>query len=295
MSAGADRSVSESAPPPAASPLILAYHRISSRPLPSGTWVFPRQLAAQLDALDRAGARFLAPDGIGCDGAAAGPPGVLLSFDDATADLHAHRSLLVRRGLRPVVFVPADLIGRRNDWEWSIPGRRTRHLHERELRELAALGWEIGLHGATHRDLVACPDERLADELEGGRRRLEASCGRPVRWLSYPYGRVDARVAAAARAAGLQAAFVLAARSGEPGVGPRWRLPRRPVYCIDTPADVVAKWRDPQGSGMAGRWQLAKEEAAHAVGRWAVARWGAPAARSAVRGEADRRGDQAVG
>lgn len=295
MTAAAGRPFPPPPAPPSALPLVLAYHRISRVPLPAGTWVAPHRLAAQIEILIRSGRRFVAPDELGPDVAAPGAGGsILFSFDDGTADLHEHRRILSRRGIRPVVFVPADRIGRRNDWEWPVPGRRTRHLDGRELRELVDLGWEVGLHGATHADLVACPDERLAEELDGGRRRLEAACGAPVRWLSYPYGRVDGRVARAATDAGLEAGFVLGARSRCAAIEPRWRRPRRPVYCIDTAADVAAKADDPRGATLRGRWQLWKEQGAHAVGRWTVARFGDRLAASAPRRQPDGQSDQSV-
>ncbi len=237
-------------------PFTLCYHRISRRPLPAGTWVTPGQLEAHLSALQGAGAM------------------ARVTFDDATVDLHEHRQILIDLDITPLVFVPADLLGKRNSWEWGIPGRGTRHLTGAELRDLVDLGWEVGLHGASHRDLTRCDDRRLADELSGGRKRLEDVAGIPVRSLSYPYGRCDDRVVAAVRAAGLSAAYVLAANVGTDPL----RRPRRPVYCIDSVGDVLSKWRDPQGRTWAGRWQRWKEAAAHGVGRWTVAGLGSPAA-----------------
>lgn len=268
----ASRPANGTALPPDEYPLTLAYHRICRRPLLAGTWVHPAQLAAQLDALARAGARFTGADEVFAGATDPGDARVMVTFDDGTADVHEHREVLQRRGIRPVVFVPADRVGRTNDWEWPIPGRRTRHLDRNQLRELVALGWEIGLHGASHRALVGCDESELADELAGGRRRLAEACGRPVRWLSYPYGLVDGRVERAAGAAGLEAGFVMSAVSASSPAPSRWGLPRRPVYCIDAPGDVVAKWRDRTGAGAMGRWQLRKEAGAHAVGRWFAGR-----------------------
>jgi peptidoglycan/xylan/chitin deacetylase (PgdA/CDA1 family) len=243
---------------------VLLYHRLSERPLAAGTWVRPRMLAAQLDALRAAGWRALAADRwLRADGGTG--PGFLLTFDDGTDDLLAGRELLAARGVPAVVFVPADLLGRGNRWEWPLPGRRARHLAAAALRELAEAGWEVGLHGATHRDLVRCPDGELADELTGGRRRLEDRLGRAVRLLSYPYGRVDERVAAAARAAGFAAAFVVSAAPA--GLPDGMAIPRRPVYCVDTARSVLTKLRDPRGRTAAGRWELWKERGAHGVGR----------------------------
>jgi peptidoglycan/xylan/chitin deacetylase (PgdA/CDA1 family) len=245
-------------------PSVLLYHRISARPLPAGTWVRPRTLAAQLDALQAAGWQALDADRwLEAGGSTASD--FLITFDDGTDDLLWGRELLVSRSMPAVVFVPGDLLGRRNRWEWPLPGRRARHLDASALRDLADCGWEVGLHGATHRDLTRCRDQELEEELRGGRRRLEDRLGRTVRLLSYPYGRTDGRVAAAAQAAGFAAAFVVSAPAL--GIPERMAIPRRPIYCLDTARSVLIKLRDPQGQTAAGRWELWKERGAHGVGR----------------------------
>jgi peptidoglycan/xylan/chitin deacetylase (PgdA/CDA1 family) len=197
---------------------------------------------------------------------AAGDRRVLLTFDDGTADLHEHAGLLVARGCAGAVFVPSALLGRTNRWEWPLPGRATRHLTAGELGDLAAAGWEVGLHGATHRDLTRLAVRELDRELAGGRADLEDRLGRPVRWLAYPFGRTDARVVAAAVRAGFTAGFVL---TRAPAVGPHGLVRRRrPVYCADGPGDILVKLTDPRGRTVPGRWQLWKEGSAHALGRW---------------------------
>jgi hypothetical protein len=140
-------------PGPDARAPVLAYHRISRRPLLAGTWVAPARLGAQLDALQGAGLRPL-----DADAWLAAAAGFLVTFDDGTEDLLRHRALLESRGVPAVVFVPGDLLGRQNRWEWPLPTRRTRHLDAAALRSLAGAGWEIGLHGGRHRDLLRCDD-----------------------------------------------------------------------------------------------------------------------------------------
>ena len=266
--------------PAPVSATVLTYHRISERPLLAGTWVTPGQLAAHLDRLLAVGCRPLAPSDLSATGcveipaAVTGPsaesltvaPAFLITFDDGTEDLYRYRAVLAARGVTGVVFVPADLIGRCNRWEWPVPGRKTRHLAADQLDSLVQQGWEVGLHGGTHCDLTRLSAAGLHAELTDGRRRLAGDLGVPVRWLSYPYGRVDERVAAAALDAGLTAGFTLGTTA--PNVPAPMAQPRRPVYCIDTSADLVAKVSDPAGVTLAGRWQLWKESASHAVGRW---------------------------
>jgi peptidoglycan/xylan/chitin deacetylase (PgdA/CDA1 family) len=74
------------------------------------------------------------------------------------------------------------------------------------LRRLAASGMEIGFHTRRHDVLPALGDAELAEAMRVGRKELEDVVG-PLRTISYPHGLADARVAAAARAAGFEAGF----------------------------------------------------------------------------------------
>jgi peptidoglycan/xylan/chitin deacetylase (PgdA/CDA1 family) len=75
------------------------------------------------------------------------------------------------------------------------------------LRQLAASGVEIGFHTRRHDLLPTLGAEELEHALRDGRDELEQVAGRPLRTISYPHGGADARVAAAARAAGFDAGF----------------------------------------------------------------------------------------
>jgi peptidoglycan/xylan/chitin deacetylase (PgdA/CDA1 family) len=74
------------------------------------------------------------------------------------------------------------------------------------LRRLHASGLEIGFHTRRHDALPALGDAELAEAMRAGRSELEDVVG-PLRTISYPHGLADARVAAAARAAGFEAGF----------------------------------------------------------------------------------------
>jgi peptidoglycan/xylan/chitin deacetylase (PgdA/CDA1 family) len=80
------------------------------------------------------------------------------------------------------------------------------------LRRLVDSGAEIGFHTRRHDQLPPLSDEELAVALHVGRRELEDVVGQPLRTISYPHGKADQRVAAAARAAGFVAGF-----TGVPG------------------------------------------------------------------------------
>jgi peptidoglycan/xylan/chitin deacetylase (PgdA/CDA1 family) len=107
------------------------------------------------------------------------------------------------------------------------------------LRELSDRGVEIGSHTLSHPHLTSLTDVELARELRDSRERVAAELRRDCRYLAYPYGEYDARVGAAAEAAGYDAAFALAAPEG-PEMN-RYAVPRVGIYRGDGPARMALK------------------------------------------------------
>lgn len=141
---------------------------------------------------------------------------VALTFDDGYDGVARHAAPLLRAlGFRATIFVPSAFVGRRSDWDTALLGRRFRHLDAGALRDLAAGGFEIGSHGATHRDLRTLDDAALHAETAGSREALAEAAHRDLSEIvcyCYPFGRSDARV----RAAVVRAGFVAACGGGAP-------------------------------------------------------------------------------
>jgi peptidoglycan/xylan/chitin deacetylase (PgdA/CDA1 family) len=75
------------------------------------------------------------------------------------------------------------------------------------VRRMAQHGHEIGFHTLRHDPLPALADEALELAMRQGTDALEQAAGRPLRLISYPHGKADARVAAAADAGGFVLGF----------------------------------------------------------------------------------------
>jgi peptidoglycan/xylan/chitin deacetylase (PgdA/CDA1 family) len=137
---------------------------------------------------------------------------VAVTLDDGYKDsLYTAAPILLKYGIHFTVFVISAFV-RDDSREYLTPS---------ELRELAVLPTvTIGSHGATHRPLADCDDQTLRRELYGSRSRLEDITGKPVPFLSYPYGSVDRRVREAAARAGYVrggcSSFGINARSRDP-------------------------------------------------------------------------------
>jgi peptidoglycan/xylan/chitin deacetylase (PgdA/CDA1 family) len=143
-------------------------------------------------------------------------PLAFLTFDDGFADnACVVAPLLRRRGWTAQVFVlpPAVDAGRALDWPET---RARRAAHPRVMRSLdwhaaeamADAGFDFGSHTNNHGHLPRLGDEELRQELLDSRRRIAERLGR-CDMLAYPFGEWDARVVAAAAAAGYRLAFTL--------------------------------------------------------------------------------------
>jgi peptidoglycan/xylan/chitin deacetylase (PgdA/CDA1 family) len=164
---------------------------------------------------------------------------VAVTFDDAYRSvLELARPILERFGMPATVFAPTDGVDAARPLDW--PGIDQWHggPHERELtpmswadlRTLAAAGWEVGSHTATHPHLTQADDATLEDELRRSKATCEQHLRSPCESLAYPYGDVDARVVAATARAGYNAAAALPRRLSALGA---LQWPRIGVYRAD--------------------------------------------------------------
>jgi len=121
--------------------------------------------------------------------------GLVLTFDDAWADNHAHAlGPLGRHRLPATLYAPSRLLG--------TPGYMTRS----QMLEMDAGGVTIGAHSRTHPDLRGCSPHELECEVRGSKEDLEDLLGKPVTSFAYPTGLIDDRVVAAVEAAGFSSA-----------------------------------------------------------------------------------------
>lgn len=212
--------------------LVLCYHAVT------GHWEDP--LAVDAETLERQVKLLLAQRYIpvGAAAALANERRTLhVTFDDGFRSVASVLDVLERLGVPVTIFACARLA--EDGGQFLFPELRRRLPANRDelltlswgmLRDLAERGVEIGSHTMSHPHLPELPDDQLLAELRHSRERINDELGRPCRFLAYPYGQHDARVQAAARAAGYTAAFTLdpPARSFDP-----FAVPRVGVYGAD--------------------------------------------------------------
>jgi len=227
--------------PPLRDALVLGYHAISAR-WPCTLAVSPQALEEQLERVVRRGHRGVTLTEL-MTGRPRGPV-VVVTFDDAYRSVFELAFPILRRlGLPGTVFAPTGhMDGTPMSWPGIDGWQHTEHRAELtgctwdELSLLTQAGWEIGSHTRTHARLPALGDEPLADELLRSRQECEQRLSVPCLTLAYPYGDSDARVAAAARAAGYVATV-----GGPPSPGGPAHPLRADIYRKDDAWRVALK------------------------------------------------------
>ena len=191
--------------------VVLCYHAVSPE-WPAQMSVTPERFEQQLRLLVGRGYR----GATFAEAATARPHRrtLAVTFDDGLRSvLERAAPLLQELGLPATVFVATELVGLGEPMSWPGVERWVDGPHARELvplgwdelRGLQDRGWEIGSHTRTHARLLGVDHARLADELAGSRKRIEAELGQPCRTIAYPFGEADERVIAAAGDAGYDA------------------------------------------------------------------------------------------
>ena len=119
-----------------------------------------------------------------------GEKSVCITFDDGCeTDLISAAPVLKELGFGATSYITVEFLEK--------PG----YMSHEQVRELRALGFEIGCHSLTHAYLTDVDDQRLDEETAGAKDRLEQIAGVRVDHFSCPGGRWDARVMRAVKQA----------------------------------------------------------------------------------------------
>ncbi len=210
---------------------VLAYHKVDDRFELGLTNVRPKSFERQIGSIVGQGYRItsgLEPPGSG--------KSVCLTFDDGYDCFHRNVvPTLASFGAKAIVFVITDFVGKTNSWDVRLSYRPFRHMTAEQIREVAGLGFEVGSHSCSHRDLTRLEPDILKNELTSSKKFLEDLTGNEVDAFSFPFGRYNRITAEAAFAAGYRRLFGLGSVSRE-GV-----IARMPVYSIDSAGAVLRR------------------------------------------------------
>lgn len=177
---------------------ILVYHYIRAATpgdqLGFKLSVTPSDFAAQMDWLAANGYHPITLGELdaylsGARGLPARP--IVLTFDDGYADFYTSAlPVLLARDFRAVAYVVSGFIG------------RSGYMNADQVLMADRQGIEIGSHTVDHVDLTRQSNGGVEYQLTTSKVTLERLLGHPVLSFCYPYGKVNAPVAAAVAAAG---------------------------------------------------------------------------------------------
>ena len=180
-------------------PTVLMYHAVVDDVENPFVSVRPADFAAQLQALRRAGRRFVTMDTVAAacrDGAALPPDAVCVTFDDGNLDnLEVALPVLERLDIPATIYVATALCeAEQNNGTMCSPA------------QIATLARHplitIGGHGHRHVRLARLSPEEAALDIVEGKRRLEDWCRVAPRHFAYPFGSNNPAVREAVREAG---------------------------------------------------------------------------------------------
>lgn len=173
---------------------IIAYHKVSEKKEAGLTTVSPSVFEKQISWLANAGYRSISFNDLYTAEPLPEKP-VIITFDDGYDCIHRYAvPVLSVYGFTAVVYIITGFIGKYSTWEAVKWQQKYKHLTAGQIRELHALGFEIGSHGQTHRFLPALPGEEIRKEATESRKFLEDLTGGRIFSFCYPYGRYTSRV-----------------------------------------------------------------------------------------------------
>jgi peptidoglycan/xylan/chitin deacetylase (PgdA/CDA1 family) len=187
--------------------LVLCYHGVAPDPLHGE--VTPEALRAHLSFVASRGYRWATfTEAVRCGEA---EKVAAITFDDGIASAVEHGlPVLERLGTPGTMFLTVTMLG----WGGRVDGPGAVRLAEG--------GWEIGSHTMTHPVLTNVDDATLHQELAESKGALDQLIGVACTAVAYPTGRADARVVAAAEAAGYVAGAALEGATSVPPSALAW-------------------------------------------------------------------------
>jgi peptidoglycan/xylan/chitin deacetylase (PgdA/CDA1 family) len=214
----------------------LLLHTISESKEPHCSYYSPEKFGSLLEFFGSRGANFQTVAQASAQPSKRdGKPDVVMTFDDGFESFYALAlPVLERHKFAVTIFPVAGYLGKRSTWD-TLPPQD--HLTKAHVREIAALGHEIGSHTMSHANLTLLADADLADELTHSKSLLEDVTGKSVTSISFPFGQWNRRVWNAAQKAGYTSATSYAYRAiSEPGIVPLWG-----IYSFDSVQEVIER------------------------------------------------------
>jgi peptidoglycan/xylan/chitin deacetylase (PgdA/CDA1 family) len=168
---------------------ILTYHKLGPRPARvrlKGLYVSRELFAHQLAELRAADFRNGSLDAWAKSNT---DRQLILTFDDGYVNvLRYGLDALAAAKFTAIQFLPANLLGKCNEWDVGLGEAREPIMDAGQVREWISAGHEIGSHSLAHPYLTRIPLAHAREEISASRKKLEDLFGRRIFHFCYPYG-----------------------------------------------------------------------------------------------------------
>jgi len=173
--------------------IVLAYHRVNDSPSdPSPYTVTSEQFGEQLTCVKRRFPVIGFREALALHGTSGGAPdAVVITLDDGYRDNFTNAAPILRRhGLTACFFLPSDLLA--PALSPPAPSSDAEHLRRMavdEAKALSEMGFELGAHTRTHRNLARIPPADARREIEASKLELQDRLGVSIEYFAYPGGK----------------------------------------------------------------------------------------------------------
>jgi peptidoglycan/xylan/chitin deacetylase (PgdA/CDA1 family) len=185
---------------------ILTYHKLGPRPRRArlkGLYISSKLFARQLSELKTAGFTC----GSLTEWNHPAEKNVVITFDDGYVNVLRYGLETLRQtALTAIQFLPANLLGKTNEWDVSLGEAPEPIMDESQVRDWIASGHDIGSHSLNHPYLTRLTQDRAREEISASRKKLEDLFGRRIEHFCYPYGDWNESVRALVQEAGYKTA-----------------------------------------------------------------------------------------
>jgi len=149
-------------------------------------------------------------------------PCIALTFDDGYEDIMEHVLPLLGRLTIPAAFF---VLPRPERAERPITEHRRHLLSANQIQYIHRLGFTIGSHTMTHRNLLKISVSEYKKEINRSKQQLEHLLHTNIMYFAYPQGSYNSEAIDAVRQAGYKGAFSIDAGIISPGTNP-FTVPR---------------------------------------------------------------------
>ncbi|SET66124.1 Polysaccharide deacetylase [Nitrosomonas marina] len=169
---------------------VLLYHRVSEEHVDSIT-VTPTQFRRQLDILKRGYTVISMDNFLQSRNKPRRRPAVVVTFDDGYNDNYLAASILHKANIPCAFFICTGIVGTVRSFPRDIRLKRNIDpLNWDQVHKIAAWGFDIANHTATHPNLGKIPTEDALSEIQTAAHDLVQKLGDKCRisWFAYPFG-----------------------------------------------------------------------------------------------------------